>query len=129
MAVCSADGEPSAMRWQDVLDPVLDFARAEPEQIIVINLDLKEQDVETMEDDLDAVCKVHAERTEGTKLYEPREVKKIRSISKVFLIYNIGPVSARLFIPSSSRPCPGLLWASWSTMIHKWPSGKEMESS
>lgn len=76
MAVCSADGKTSEMRWQDVLDTVLNFARAETEQIIVINLDLKEEEVKTMEDDLDIVCKVHAERTEGTKVYETREVSK-----------------------------------------------------
>lgn len=67
---------PGSVTLHEFADQVLDFARVEPEQVIIVHVSTPEDASidKTFEDTWDQVCKVHAERTEGTDAFVKREV-------------------------------------------------------
>lgn len=79
------------MSWQELADQVLEFARTQPEQIIVIHVSSDHDSLSAIEDAWDQVCQVHTERTEGTDLFQKHEVHIAAKATNYML--NLKPVA------------------------------------
>ncbi|ORY95430.1 PLC-like phosphodiesterase [Syncephalastrum racemosum] len=71
--VCSTTDKPG-LTLHEVLDEVFDYARTQPQQVIMVHIASDgHQPLDSLDDIVDQVCKVHSERTEGTDVYARRE--------------------------------------------------------
>ncbi|KAG0171692.1 hypothetical protein DFQ30_000526 [Apophysomyces sp. BC1015] len=57
----------------DLVDEFFDFTRTQSKQLLLVHLNSKQQaSLKQVEDVIDEVCKLHTERTLGTKIFEKR---------------------------------------------------------